>query len=69
MAAYPLASTFLPADTARILIDRYGIAADPKTAVRLRCEEIGSLLETVRASDAVFLGIVAAAREGILSGS
>ena len=51
------------------LIDRYGIAADPKTAVRLRCEEIGSLLETVRASDAVFLGIVAAAREGILSGS
>ncbi|MFG0230707.1 LysR family transcriptional regulator [Achromobacter sp. 413638] len=68
VAAYPLASTFLPADTARILIDRYGIAADPKTAVRLRCEEIGSLLETVRASDAVFLGIVAAAREGILSG-
>ena len=34
VAAYPLASTFLPADTARILIDRYGIAADPKTAVR-----------------------------------
>ena len=62
------AGVHLPAGGHRAIpIDRYGIAADPKTAVRLRCEEIGSLLETVRASDAVFLGIVAAARD--LSGS
>jgi len=68
LAAYPLASTFLAADTERILIEHFGIEPDPRVSVRLRCDEIGSLLEAVRVSDAVFLGIVGAARVGIAAG-
>lgn len=68
IAAYPLASTFLAADTGRILVEHFGIEADPQTSMRLRCDEIGSLLEAVRVSDAVFLGIVGAARLGIAAG-
>lgn len=68
IAAYPLASTFLAADTERILIEHFGIEPDPRVSVRLRCDEIGSLLEAVRVSDAVFLGIVGAGRVGIAAG-
>ncbi|MGS1110771.1 LysR family transcriptional regulator [Achromobacter anxifer] len=68
VAAYPLASTFLAADTVRIVVDHFGIEADPQTSMRLRCDEIGSVLEAVRVSDAVFLGIVGAARVGIAAG-
>ncbi len=68
VAAYPLASTFLAADTVRIVVDHFGVEADPQTSMRLRCDEIGSVLEAVRVSDAVFLGIVGAARVGIAAG-
>ena len=53
---------------AQIVIQHFGLQANPEQAVRLSCEEISSLIETVRASDAIFLGIVAAARSGIESG-
>ncbi|MBS0339443.1 MAG: LysR family transcriptional regulator [Proteobacteria bacterium] len=65
---YPLASTPLSDEVARLLVHRYGPRANPPQAVGLRCEEIASLIETVRQSDAIFLGIVAAARSGIDSG-
>jgi DNA-binding transcriptional LysR family regulator len=65
---YPLASTPLADEVARILIQHFGPQADPQQAVRLRCEDIASLIETVRVSDAIFLGIVAATRRGIESG-
>ncbi|WP_447922541.1 LysR family transcriptional regulator [Achromobacter aegrifaciens] len=68
IAAYPLASTFLAADTGRIVVEHFGVEADPQTSMRLRCDEIGSVLEAVRVSDAVFLGIVGAARVGIAAG-
>ena len=68
IAAYPLASTFLAADTGRILVEHFGVEADPQTSMRLRCDEIGSLLEAVRVSDAIFLGIVGAAQAGIAAG-
>lgn len=65
---YPLASTPLADEVAHILTQCFGPQANPQQAVRLCCEEIASLLDTVRASDAIFLGIVAAARAGIASG-
>jgi len=58
---YPLASTPLSDEVARILIERYGPAAHPGECVTLRCEEIASLVEVVRSSDAVLLAIRAAA--------
>lgn len=58
---FPIASTPLSDEVARILVERYGPAAHPDECVTLRCEEIASLVEVVRASDAVLLAIRASA--------
>lgn len=60
---YPIASTPLSDEVARILVERYGPSAHPRECVTLRCEEIASLVEVVRASDAVLLAIRASAPE------
>ena len=61
LSGYPLASTPLSDEVARVLIQRYGPRADPAQAVTLRCEELASLVEVGRASDAVLFAIRAAA--------
>lgn len=58
---FPIASTPLSDEVARILVERYGPGAHPAECVTLRCEEIASLVEVVRASDAVLLAIRASA--------
>jgi hypothetical protein len=58
---YPIASTPLSDEVARLLVELYGPAAHPEQCVTLRCEEIASLVEVVRESDAVLLAIRAAA--------
>ena len=65
---YPVASVPLSAEVARLLVDRYGPQANPADLVSLQCEEIASLLEAVRQTDAVYLGIVGAARQALLRG-
>jgi DNA-binding transcriptional LysR family regulator len=65
---YPLASTPLSAEVAHILVKLFGLRADPQQAVSLRCDDITSLIEAVKASDAIYLGILAAARTGIEAG-
>lgn len=60
---YPMASTPLSDEVARVLVERYGPQADPNECVTLRCEEIPSLIEVARHSDAVVLAIRAAAPE------
>jgi DNA-binding transcriptional LysR family regulator len=57
LAPYPIASTPLSDEVARVLIERYGEAAHPNRCVTLRCEEISSLLDVVRRTDAVLLAI------------
>jgi DNA-binding transcriptional LysR family regulator len=57
---FPIASTPLSDEVARILVERYGPAAHPTECVTLRCEEIASLVEVVRDSDAVLIAIRAA---------
>jgi DNA-binding transcriptional LysR family regulator len=66
--AYPVATTPLSAEVARQLVEQYGPTADPAVLATLRCEDIGSLLDTVSQTRAVYLGIVAAAREAIDKG-
>jgi DNA-binding transcriptional LysR family regulator len=68
LLAYPIASTPLSDEVARILVAHYGAAADPQRMTTLRCEEIASLIDTVRHTDAVYLGIIAAAQHGLKSG-
>lgn len=58
---YPVASTPLSDEVARILIERFGPDAHPDSLVNLRSEEISSLLDVVRKSDAVVLTIRASA--------
>ena len=58
---YPIASTPLSDEVARILIERFGPQAHPDQLVNLRSEEISSLLDVARMSDAVVLAIRASA--------
>lgn len=59
--AYPVASTPLSDEVARVLIERYGAQAHPDQLVTLRCEELSSLFDVARASDAVVLAVRAIA--------
>ena len=61
LRAYPIASTPLSDEVARILMERYGSQAHPDQLVNLRCEEISSLLDVTRTSDAIVLAIRSAA--------
>ena len=58
---FPVASTPLSDEVARVLIERYGAEAHPDQLVSLRCEEISSLLDVARASDAVVVAVRAIA--------
>lgn len=58
---YPIASTPLSDEVARVLVERYGPQAHPGACVTLRCEEVPSLVEVARRSDTVLLAIRAAA--------
>jgi DNA-binding transcriptional LysR family regulator len=66
--AYPVASTPLSDEVARQLVDQYGDPANPAQMTTLCCEDVASLIATVRQTDAVFLGILAAARDALLTG-
>jgi DNA-binding transcriptional LysR family regulator len=61
IAQYPIASTPLSDEVARVLIQRFGARAHPDNCVTLRCEEVPSLVEVTRQSDTVLLAIRAAA--------
>jgi len=69
LLGYPIASTPLSDEVARLLVDHYGPRADPAQMTTLQCEDVTSLIDTVAVTDAIFLGIVAAARAGIDAGT
>ena len=58
---YPIASTPLSDEVARLLMERFGPRAHPDELVNLRCEEISSLLDVARHTNTVALTIRAAA--------
>lgn len=65
---YPVATIPLSDEVARLLVARYGAKADPPSLTTLQCEEIDSLLQTVQQTDAVYLGILGAARGALARG-
>ncbi len=69
LLAYPMASSPLSQEVARILVDHYGPCANPARMTTLQCEEIPSLIDVVQQTDAIYLGILGAARQGLSSGS
>jgi len=66
---YPVASTPLSDEVARLLVDQYGLPANPTEMVKLRCDDVTSLITTVSQTDAIFLGVIATARAGLDDGS
>lgn len=58
---YPIASTPLSDEVARVMVERYGSHAHPDACVTLRCDELPSLIEVTRRTDTVLLAIRAAA--------
>lgn len=64
LLAYPVASTPLSDEVARLLVAAYGPAALPERMVTLQCEDVASLVDAVGRSHALFLGLAAAARAG-----
>lgn len=60
LLAFPIASTPLSDEVARVLVERYGPDAHPARCVTLCCEEIPSLVDLARHSDAVLIAIRAA---------
>lgn len=59
--AYPIASTPLSDEVARMLVARYGPEADPQEMVTLRCDETASIVELARRADVVLLTVDAVA--------
>jgi DNA-binding transcriptional LysR family regulator len=68
LLSYPMASIELSQEVARLLVDHYGPQANPAQMTTLQCEDIASLLEVVGQTDAIYLGIVGAARESLAQG-
>lgn len=58
---YPIASTPLSDEVARVLTEKYGAQAHPDQLIQLRCEEISSLLDVARNTQAVVLTVRAVA--------
>jgi DNA-binding transcriptional LysR family regulator len=66
---YPVASIPLSDEVVRLLVDQYGVLANPSAMVTLACEDVAGLLATVAQTQAIFLGIVAAAKSGLHEGA
>ena len=61
LLGYPVVSTPLSDELARILVEHYGERAHPDTLVRLESDEISTLVELAETTDAVLLAVRAAA--------
>lgn len=59
--AYPVASTPLSDEVARILMDRYGTQANPDDIVTLRSDETLGIIDVARRSNAIVLTVTAVA--------
>lgn len=69
LLAYPVASTSMSDEAIRFLVESFGPDAHPDKFVSLQCDEIRSLLDVVQTSNAVFIGVVAAAAAFLRDGS
>ncbi|MDD3325700.1 MAG: LysR family transcriptional regulator [Zoogloea sp.] len=65
---FPVASTPLSDELARLLVEQLGPDAHPARLVTVNSEDITSLLDLVESTDTVFFGIFACARARIAAG-
>lgn len=69
LVQYPLISSNVSDDVARILVECYGANANPQHWLHIASDEIGALIAAVQRSDAIFLGMLASARELLAEGA
>lgn len=69
LIAYPIASTPLSNDVARLLVAQYGQRANPVQLNTLECDDVESMLEVTENTDTVLLGVLATARDRIAAGT
>lgn len=65
---YPVATTPLSDEVGRALMAQYGAQAHPDLLTSIRSDDIIAMLQVVERSDAIYLGIRAAAREALRAG-
>ena len=61
MKGYPIASTPLSDEVARLLVADYGPQGNPDDLITLRCDETSSILELARRADVIVLTVLAVA--------
>lgn len=66
---YPVASSPLSDEVARLLVGQYGPQANPAAITTLECSDVESLIDVIERTDAVLLGVLATARERIAAGA
>lgn len=66
---YPVASTPLSDEVARVLVEQYGPSAQIGRLVTLECQDVESLIDVTVQTDAVLLGVPATARDRFADGS
>jgi len=54
---YPIASTLLDDEIARQMIEAYGPRAHPEECLAAQCNDFSSLIDVVRRTDAILLGV------------
>ena len=62
---YPIASTHLSDEVARLMVAQYGPMANPAEMVGLSCADLASLINATPQTDAIYLGVIAATRGGL----
>lgn len=68
LTQYPMISTGVSDDVTRILVEHHGSQANPQRWLHVSSDEIGALIQAVRNSDAIFLGVLAATRALLQTG-
>lgn len=68
LRCFPVASTPLSEEIAKLLVDGLGPEAHPARLMTMNSEDINSLLDLVESTNTVFFGIYACARARILAG-
>lgn len=63
LKAYPIASTPLSDEVARMLVADYGPEANPDDMITLRCDETTSILDLARQADVIVLTVKAVAAD------
>ena len=68
LVRYPIASTGMSEEMARLIVKAFGPALHASSLIALRSEDVPGLLECVRGSDALFMGVLAPATDWVARG-